>query len=182
MIRKLVTLSLPVAALVGGAFAGDMLRGPADTGADPAAADHAATEAVVAPAADKHAEAETSGASDGHGGDASAAAGEDGFFTFPSQFFVPLVRQGDMRDMMILTLTLQTDAASTDALGRKEHALRDALLRALMIHANTGGFDGNYTADRNLALLRESLLTATRTVTKLPVSAVLIEDIALQPG
>ncbi|CAM3255215.1 hypothetical protein PANO111632_10625 [Paracoccus nototheniae] len=183
MIRKLVTLSLPVAALVGGAFAGDMLRGPADTSADPAAPDHAAADhAAVDPVADDHAEPKPPVAADDHGGDASAAFGEEGFFTFPSQFFVPLVRQGDMRDMMILTLTLQTNAASIDALGRKEHALRDALLRALMIHANTGGFDGNYTADRNLVLLRKSLMTATKTVTKLPVSAVLIEDIALQPG
>ncbi|TGN54320.1 hypothetical protein E4L95_15555 [Paracoccus liaowanqingii] len=169
MIRKLIPLALPVLALVGGALGGDMLRGPApvdETGADAAAAGED-------PATGDHAAA---------GDDDHAVPAEAGWFTFPTQFFVPLVRQGDMRDIMILTLTLQTDAASAPALAKKEHALRDALLRALMIHANTGGFDGNYTADRNLALLRESLRAAGQAVTDLPLTAVLIEDIALQPG
>lgn len=174
MIRKLAIFALPVLALVGGTLAGDMLGRPAATAADtPLPSDQATAE----PAADG--QAGPPAAEDDQGG---GVASEAGWFTFPTQFFVPLARQGDMRDMMILTLTLQTDTASVDALGRKEHALRDALLRALMIHANTGGFDGNYTADRNLTLLRASLLKAGQAVTDLPLNAVLIEDIALQPG
>ena len=47
---------------------------------------------------------------------------------------------------------------------------------------NTGGFDGNYTADRNLATLREGLLKAATSATDLPVAAILIEDIARQAG
>ena len=172
VIRKLIPLALPVLALVGGAFGGDMLRGPAPV-------EEGGQEGTAAP---DHDTAGGHGAADDHGEGSGLANGEAGWFTFPTQFFVPLVRQGDMRDIMILTLTLQTDAASAPALSRKEHALRDALLRALMIHANTGGFDGNYTADRNLALLRESLLKAGQTVTDLPLTAVLIEDIARQPG
>ncbi|MDN5569449.1 MAG: hypothetical protein L0G27_12010, partial [Paracoccus sp. (in: a-proteobacteria)] len=87
-----------------------------------------------------------------------------------------------MGDLMILTLTLQTDGASLEALRKKEHALRDALLRQLLIHANTGGFDGNFTADRNLVMLRQDLLKAAAGVTDLPLKAVLIEDIARQQG
>ncbi|TJZ92605.1 hypothetical protein FA743_06990 [Paracoccus gahaiensis] len=182
MIRKLIPLALPVLALVGGAFGGDMLRGPAP--AEEGAHDAAEGEDTTAgpDATEEHASAEDQGESGGHDAGDQSAGGDAGWFTFPTQFFVPLVRQGDMRDIMILTLTLQTDAASAPALATKEHALRDALLRALMIHANTGGFDGNYTADRNLALLRESLLKAGQTVTDLPLTAVLIEDIARQPG
>ena len=92
------------------------------------------------------------------------------------------MRQGDLRDVMILTVTLQTDGANLQALSKKEHILRDALLRQLMIHANTGGFDGNFTADRNLVTLREGLLQAAKAATDAPVTAVLIEDIARQPG
>ena len=196
MIRKLIPLALPVLALVGGAFGGDMLRGPAaveegqqdgsaasdhaPAGGHDAAEDHDKSDEHAA--VEEHAAAEDHGSGGGHDDGDPSASGEAGWFTFPTQFFVPLVRQGDMRDIMILTLTLQTDAASAPALSRKEHALRDALLRALMIHANTGGFDGNYTADRNLALLRESLLKAGQAVTDLPLTAVLIEDIARQPG
>ncbi|OJH45452.1 hypothetical protein [Paracoccus sp. SM22M-07] len=180
MIRKLIPIALPVLALVGGAFGGDMLRAPADPPTHEAAAadDHAAPADDHAPAPDDHA-----AASDDHGGgDDHAAAGEDGWFTFPTQFFVPLVRQGDMGDLMIITLTLQTDGASLEALRKKEHALRDALLRQLLIHANTGGFDGNFTADRNLVVLRQELAKAATGVTDLPIKAVLIEDIARQQG
>ncbi|MBU2956886.1 hypothetical protein Q4511_04045 [Paracoccus sp. 1_MG-2023] len=161
MIRKILPVLLPIAALVGGAFAGDMLRAPADPAAhgEPAPDDHASDDH----ASGDHASAET-------------------FFTFPSQFFVPLVRYGSMNDIMVLTLTLKTGAESVEALQKKEHSLRDALLRQLMIHANTGGFDGNYTLDRNLEQLRADLLTAAQGVTDLPIEAVLIEDIARQQG
>ncbi|WP_108501980.1 hypothetical protein [Paracoccus indicus] len=168
MIRKLIPIALPVLALVGG----DMLRAPADP-----ATTHA-EDAHEPPAKDDH--AKSSSAHGGHDGHSSAEA--DGWFTFPTQFFVPLVRQGDMGDLMIITLTLQTDAASVEPLGRKEHALRDALLRQLLIHANTGGFDGNFTADRNLVALRGELQKAAASVTDLPIKAVLIEDIARQQG
>lgn len=172
MIRKLIPILLPVVALLGGAFAGDTLRTPDDTPAHDTQAkdDHGKAE-------DTHAAA----ASD-HGSDKGYGMAEDGWFTFPTQFFVPLVRQGDMGDLMIITLTLQTDGASIEALRKKEHALRDALLRQLLIHANTGGFDGNFTADRTLTTLRQDLLTAASTVTDLPLKAVLIEDIARQQG
>ena len=178
MIKKIIPIALPLLALVGGAFGGDMLRAPASPSA-PAAETAGADGHDAAPADDGHGGGEDHGGDDhGGGGDAAEAA----FFQFPTQFFVPLMRQGDLRDVMILTVTLQTDGASLDALSKKEHTLRDALLRQLMIHANTGGFDGNFTADRNLVTLREGLLQAAKTATDVPVTAVLIEDIARQPG
>ncbi|RJE80352.1 flagellar basal body-associated FliL family protein [Paracoccus sp. JM45] len=170
MIRKLIPILLPLVALLGGAFGGDMLRAPADA-ASPTPESHSV----------QHADDDHATAKDDHGvsGDHTSA---EGWFTFPTQFFVPLARQGDSNELMIITLTLQTDAASIEAMRKKEHALRDALLRQLLIHANTGGFDGNYTADRNLVALRQDLLKAASTVTDLPLKAVLIEDIARQQG
>lgn len=161
MITKLVFAILPLLALLGGAFAGDMLR----------AKPQEAPDAVADPG---HGAAETP--------PPPAANAEVDWFTFPSQFFVPLVRQGDMSAIMILTLVLETDKGQLDALGHQEHRLRDALLRQLMIHANTGGFDGNFTVERNVQTLRDSLLTAARAATDLPVHAVLIQDLARQGG
>ena len=81
---------------------------------------------------------------------------------------------------MILTLSLEIPAAAEEAVFRQEHRLRDTLLRSLLIHANTGGFDGNFTAEARLALLRETLLEAARKVAGPEVGAVLIGDIARQ--
>lgn len=92
------------------------------------------------------------------------------------------MRNGDMGAVMILTLTIETDGAELAAMKQQEHRLRDALLRELLIHANTGGFDGNFTSEARLAPLRDRLQKAAQASTELPVKAVLIEDIARQAG
>lgn len=196
--KKLVPMLIPVLALVGGVAAGEMLRpaaegvehaaveapaeGHGETEADDHASDdHAAKESsdhAAPPPADDHAAAADHGG--GHGGEGPVSA--EGWFTFPSQFFVPLMRNGDMGAVMILTLTIETPGAELAAMEQQEHRLRDALLRELLIHANTGGFDGNFTSEARLAPLRDRLQKAAQASTDLTVKAVLIEDIARQAG
>ncbi|MFV0382886.1 hypothetical protein [Paracoccus sp. (in: a-proteobacteria)] len=161
MLKKILMLLLPLTALIGGAFGGDMLR------PEPPADETAEAEQPADPAVEK----------------AVHTAGSDGapgWFTFSNQFFVPMVRNGDMGALMILTLSLETTQSELGRLGQLEHRLRDALLRQLMIAANTGGFDGNFTAEGKLRPLREHLLKAARDAGGDTVKAVLIEDIARQ--
>lgn len=181
--KKILILLIPVLALVGGVAAGEMLRpgakdadqaeAAADGHGDAAAENHAGApdDPATAPPAGDHAAAD---------GDHAAGSGAEGWFTFPTQFFVPLMRNGDMGAVMILTLTLETTEADLEAMKQQEHRLRDALLRELLIHANTGGFDGNFTAEARLAPLRERLHKAAQASTPLPVKAILIEDLARQ--
>ncbi|MGN7868195.1 hypothetical protein [Paracoccus sp. 22332] len=171
--KKILTLLIPILALVAGVAAGDILR-PAPEGTEQAAAEGDHGDAK--PAADGHAAAADHGG--GHGDETAVPA--EAWFTFPSQFFVPLMRNGDMGAVMILTLTIETGGAELPAMEQQEHRLRDALLRELLIHANTGGFDGNFTSEARLAPLRERLQKAAQASTDLPVKAVLIEDIARQ--
>lgn len=188
--KKLVPMLIPVLALVGGVAAGEMLR-PAAEGVEHAAVEapaegHGETEA----ASDDHAAKETSDPAAPPPADDHAAAADhgegpgpaEGWFTFPSQFFVPLMRNGDMGAVMILTLTIEALGAELAAMEQQEHRLRDALLRELLIHANTGGFDGNFTSEARLAPLRDRLQKAAQASTDLTVKAVLIEDIARQAG
>lgn len=191
--KKIVMLLVPVLALVGGVAAGEMLRpvskegadtaaGPVEGGADGPEAD---TAAPTGGAADKAAEDKGDKPA---GGDQAAAGGKagdgaaTGWFTFPAQFIVPLTRDGDLGEVMILSLSIETAEGELPAMEQQEHRLRDALLRELLIHANTGGFDGNFTAEARLAPLRERLLKAADASTDLTVGAVLIEDIARQEG
>ncbi|WEF24001.1 hypothetical protein [Paracoccus sp. S3-43] len=183
--KKILTLLIPILALVAGIAAGDILRpAPEGTGQAAAAGDHGDAK----PADDGHAAANHAAPADGHAAAADhggvngkgGAVPSQAWFTFPSQFFVPLMRNGDMGAVMILTLTIETGAAELPAMEQQEHRLRDALLRELLIHANTGGFDGNFTSEARLAPLRERLQKAAQASTDLPVNAVLIEDIARQ--
>lgn len=191
--KKILTFLVPIIALVGGVAGGQILRPSASAGDAaqvPAAETHdGATEtspdlaAVDHPPQEEHAAASSHdsppaehGGSSGHGEVAEGPA----WFTFPSQFFVPLMRNGDMGAMMIVTLTIETEAAQLDSIRQQEHRLRDALLRQLMIQANIGGFDGNFTTEPVQKVLREELLKAARSATDLPIDAVLVEDIARQ--
>ena len=60
--------------------------------------------------------------------------------------------------------------------------LRDAFLRSLLIYANTGGFDGNYTIEPRMRRLRETLMKTADEVSEQVITDVLIEDIAWQQG
>lgn len=159
--RKILTLILPLLALTAGLGAGDMLRPKPVPSEEPG---------HQLPGADP---------------DAHNQLGEvyaDAWFTFPNQFFVPLMRNGDMGGMMVLTVTLETNDNALPTMAQQEHRLRDALLRQLIMHANAGGFDGNFTSDIALGILRRKLLETARGATDLPVNAILIEDIARQSG
>lgn len=183
--KKILVLLIPVLALVGGVAAGEMLRpGAPATDQAEAPADNADQIAPSSPEAEKEdyeseKPADDYAATTDEKGGATAAAG---WFTFPTQFFVPLMRNGDMGAVMILTLSIETSESDLAAMEQQEHRLRDALLRELLIHANTGGFDGNFTAEARLAPLRERLHKAAQAGTDLPVKAILIEDIARQAG
>lgn len=140
----------------------------------------AAEDGAEAHGAAESAEGEAGG---GHGEGAAAegaeGAGSLAWFSFPNQFFIPLVRRGAIEAMMVLTLTIETSTAELDGIEDQEHRLRDALLRSLIIHANTGGFADNYTAEAKMDRLRQSLQAAAVEAAGSAVHAVLIEDIGL---
>ena len=186
--KKILMLVLPVLGFVGGAVGGDMLHAPktdeksvaADGGAaadGDAAAGHEAPAEHEAEAGAEHGAAEEP--DDAHG-EGEAAGGALDWFKFPNQFFVPIIRNGTPTAVMVLTLSIEMPAESRPGIEAQEARLRDALLGALMIEANTGGFDGNFTSETSLRRLRESLLAAGRRAGGADVQRILIEDIGRQ--
>ncbi len=181
MLKKLIPVFAILLAAIGGLFGGDMLRPKGDGDAG-----HAASEGEGhGEGATPEAQAE---AAEGHGAEAAgkkaAEAGQEAvataFFRFPSQFFVPVMHGDRLDGMMVLTLTVEMPADQQEAIFKQEFRLRDAFLRSLLIHANTGGFDGNYTIEPRMRRLRESLMKTAVEVTGGIVTDVLIEDIARQ--
>lgn len=184
--KKILMILFPVLAFVGGSAAGAMLKGGSDPaeGAEMAAPAEGEPEegtehAEEAPVSEDH----SVGTADAGGhGEAETEGGSTtiGWFGFPNQFFVPVVRNGRTDFIMILTLSLQTTPGTETAIAAQEHRLRDALLRRLLIEANTGGFDGNFTADAQQRILRENLLQAAQDIGGADVQEVLIEAIVRQ--
>nr|WP_233253459.1 hypothetical protein [Paracoccus binzhouensis] len=194
-------LLVPLLAFVGGAIGGDMLHAAKDedktaaaspeteTETEPAHADAEEAKEADAEAGAGHSAEEEAGhgaAAEGHdataGGHGAGAEDESGldWFKFPNQFFVPIMRNGSPTAIMVLSLTIEMPASARPEIEAQEHRLRDALLNALMIQANTGGFDGNFTAEPALQRLRAALLAAGRKAAGPGVQRILIEDIGRQ--
>lgn len=110
----------------------------------------------------------------------ASRSGDISSYKFPTPFYVPIVRNGSLRAAMVLELGLDVSGSGQEAVSKQELQLRDSLLRALMIHANTGGFDGNFTSEAHLNLLADTLLTAARRIVGDDAKKILIVNIARQ--
>lgn len=165
MMGKVVPIILALAGLGGGIGAGLFLRPAADAPAAEDATSHADGEEKV----------------DDHAADSEAEAeGQPEYVKMNNQFVVPVVEDGRVSAMVVLSLSLEVDAGNTEAIYTREPKLRDAFLQVLFDHANVGGFGGSFTDGSNLVVLRESLKEAANLVMGGLVSDILITDIARQ--
>ena len=109
-----------------------------------------------------------------------AATGPVEFARLNNQFIVPVVEDGAVSAMVVLSLTLEVDEGGTESVFANEPRLRDRFLRVLFDHANIGGFDVGFTQNGTMTLLRTALMeTANKTLGKI-VRDVLIVDIVRQ--
>jgi flagellar basal body-associated protein FliL len=162
MLRKLLPILLALIGLGGGVGAGLVLR---------PSAEHAA-EGGDAPAKDgEHAE---------EGEDAEPVEGAPEYVKMNNQFVVPVVEEGRVASMVVLSLSLEVAAGNTELVYQREPKLRDVFLSVLFDHANVGGFSGSFTDGTNLVMLRTSLKEAAALVLGPVVSDILITDIARQ--
>jgi hypothetical protein len=91
-----------------------------------------------------------------------------------------VVRDGSVRSLVVMALTVEIDAGDSDAVFRHEPRLRDSFLRVLFAHANAGGFDGSFTEAVSIDPLRRGLRNAAVAVLGEGVRDVLIVDITRQ--
>lgn len=87
---------------------------------------------------------------------------ETGIFEFANQFMVPLVEDGHITSVLVTKLAIEIAESQRAAVVAHAPRLRDAFLQVLFDHANIGGFQGAFTAQNNLALLRRALLEAAQ--------------------
>jgi flagellar protein FliL len=164
MLRKLFPVLLALVGLAGGVGAGLFLR---------PSAEHAA-EAHAAPAEASEHSTEDSAKEDDH------AEGTPEYVKMNNQFVVPVVEDGRVASMVVLSLSLEVAAGNTETVYQREPKLRDVFLSVLFDHANVGGFSESFTDGANLVVLRTNLKEAAATILGTAVSEVLITDIARQ--
>jgi hypothetical protein len=97
-----------------------------------------------------------------------------------NQFIIPVLEDGRIESMVILSINLEVDAGMTDMVYAREPKVRDAFLQVLFDHANAGGFRGSFTDAANLVNLRTALHETAIGVLGDVVKDVLIVDIGRQ--
>lgn len=181
MMRLLLPIILLLFGILGGVGAGWMIGG-------------GSTEEVVeddGAGGEGHADEEH--AEEGHGDEehgeetsanpprVEAASDTTEYVRINNQFIVPIVRDGSVRSLVVMGLTVEVDTGTSGDVFTHEPRLRDSFLRVLFAHANAGGFDGSFTQAAAMEPLREGLVEAAAQVLgSAGVYDVLITDITRQ--
>lgn len=113
-------------------------------------------------------------------GDQDATAADSEFTKLNNQFVVPVLHDGQVRSMVILSLSLETPIGRREVIFAREPKIRDTFLQVLFDHANTGGFDGEFTSGHNMDILRGELRRSAKQLLGADVHDVLVTDIARQ--
>lgn len=180
MLRLMLPVTIILVAAAGGGTAGYLLR-PAELESHPPDESTGAAEGEK----DTHAAEAMSGTAVAHpvnagDGGEGADAPEHDYVKLNNQFVIPVVEHGRVAALVILSLSVEVPPGGGDAVFAAEPKLRDAFLRVLFDHANSGGFAGSFTESAALAPLRNALLEAGQSVLGDRLDAVLIGDIVRQ--
>ena len=172
--RRLLPLLIALLGLAGGVGAGLALAPPdAPTGAD-------AHTGEAGPAGAGTGEDGIESADKSDGGSPEENAGSREFVELNNQFVVPVVGESEVSSLVVLSLSLAVPSGRSPEIYSKEPRLRDAFLQVLFDHANSGGFDGAFTATTRMRALRTALLETAQQLLGRTVQAVLITDIMRQ--
>ena len=108
--------------------------------------------------------------------------GEDlAYVTMDKPFVVPVFKGDKVVAMVVVSVSVETDTHSAPTVEGVKPRLRDSFLKTMFRHANSGGFDGSFTAGTKMDDLKSALLQAARTILpEAPVDEVLITEIARQ--
>lgn len=102
------------------------------------------------------------------------------YLKLTKQFVVPIVETDRIAALVTMSLSLEVTPGMAEPFYASEPKLRDRFLQVLFDHANTGGFDGNFTHSDNLDVLREALLDEARKDLGDDVSKILIMSVNRQ--
>lgn len=177
MMRILLPILLLAAGVGAGAGAGLILAptSPAD------AADYGEAASALTVATDHGAEAPVVDDVPAAGHDEAGGSVSDfDYVRFNNQFVIPVVEGAEVVSLVLLSLSVEVPAGQEDAVLLIEPKLRDVFLQVLFDHANTGGFEGMFTATSAMRALRASLLAAAHDEIGALVSDVLIVELVRQ--
>jgi len=109
-----------------------------------------------------------------------ASESSNDFVKLNNQFVVPIVDNGRVGSLVVVSLNLEIVAGQSETIYQVEPKLRDVFLQVLFDHANIGGFSGSFTASPRMSGLRTALLESAQSLLGNTVIDVLIVDMVRQ--
>ncbi len=159
MMRMLIPLVLLLIGLGGGVGAGLLLSSGA---ADPIETEDSALAAEEGEQADEDGSGEEEESASANPARVEQTGEGTEYVRLANQFVVPIVRNGAVRSLVVMSLNVEVATGQSGAVFEREPRLRDSFLRVMFAHANIGGFDGQFTEAAAMAPLREALLEAAQ--------------------
>ncbi|NOR61529.1 MAG: flagellar basal body-associated protein FliL [Rhodobacteraceae bacterium] len=128
-----------------------------------------------------HGEADSVAEDGGHeAGTTEGTGNEPEYVALQRQMIVPIVSDDKVISLVVLSLSIEVEAGYTLDVYDREPKIRDAFLQVLFRHANTGGFNGDFTSGEKMADLRRALNSAAAQVLGPIAIQVLVTDILRQ--
>ena len=97
-----------------------------------------------------------------------------------NQFVIPVVKNEAVSALVVLSLSIEVTPGGQELIYEREPKLRDAFLQVMFDHANSGGFEGEFTNGRNMTILRDALQAVAVSTLGAVITDVLIVDIVRQ--
>ena len=140
----------------------------------PAAKDDACTE----PCEDKD-KAEP-GQHKAEGKDGDKEKSETTYISLKNQFVVPIIFEERVSSFVVISLSLEIENGTEEAIYSQEPKLQDALLRVMFDHAYMGGFSGAFTESERMTSFRQALRETASAVVGESLVDVLITELVRQ--
>ena len=127
---------------------------------------------------------------DGYGGekaapkgdkyDKPASSGDSAYYKFSREFVVPIMRGGQVKSLVILHISLETDNSTAESLFTEEPKLRDNIMTTLIELSNDGRTLEELTNVNNYETIRAMILMNLNDAISQGIKNVLIVDVAKQ--
>ncbi|MGR3711988.1 MAG: flagellar basal body-associated protein FliL [Shimia sp.] len=111
---------------------------------------------------------------------AAKSTGDLDYMSLHDQFVVPVVKDGKMISLVLISLSLETLPNAQAKIIENEPRLRGALLQVMFDYANIGGFDGAFTNSSRLDKLRRNFFEVAQSIFGDDITDVLITEITRQ--
>lgn len=171
---KLIITSIVAIIFVAlGSFAGVMLKPAVEVSAAPSSAE-AGKEEGDYPKEKKDAKKK------GGDYDKGSSSGDSAYYKFSREFVVPIMRDGQVKSLVILHISLETDSSTSDALFSEEPKLRDNIMTTLIGLSNDGRTLEDLTDINNYETMRSLILMNLKDAIAPGIKNVLIVDVAKQ--